>query len=250
MKKIIKVFIIFAVSIAFAQPNGKASDQGSSGDLVEFVTVDEMPIPLPKDEIEKMKKESSSIAPDGFSSIKESSVIVKGFFNSVKAAKMRVAYSDQLSVSEQLKDKPGEQPEAYKSLSELNLTFTPSTFSQGELIAVVPSGTLIDNAWTGVERFFQISGVGVVRLTEFDQAASKGKFYMLKDAVNTDVHGKQAISKVITNGNKKIEEVVWVNGKKLYTLTFGPNTSPEDGGSKSKATAPDISALSLALELL
>ena len=163
---------------------------------------------------------------------------------------MRVAYSDQLSVSEQLKDKPGEQPEAYKSLSELNLTFTPSTFSQGELIAVVPSGTLIDNAWTGVERFFQISGVGVVRLTEFDQAASKGKFYMLKDAVNTDVHGKQAISKVITNGNKKIEEVVWVNGKKLYTLTFGPNTSPEDGGSKSKATAPDISALSLALELL
>ena len=182
------------------------------------------------------------------------------FFNSVeavktrlKATKMQNAYASQLSKNAQQSKDISNNPEAYKDLSELNLSFDPSEFSEGDLIAVVPSGTLVDNAWTGVERIFQISGVGVVRLTEFDQGAANGKLYMQKDAVNTDVHGKKAISRVITDGDsQQIEDITWVSGKMMYTLTFGPDLTPEDGvrseGIKSKA-APDISALSLALEL-
>jgi hypothetical protein len=167
---------------------------------------------------------------------------------------MQNAYASQLSENAQQSKEISNKPKAYKDLSELNLTFSPSEFSEeGELFAVAPSGTIVDNAWTGVERFFKIPGVGVVRLTEFDQAAAKGKFYMLEDAVNTDVHGKQAISRIITDGDsQQIEDITWVSGKMMYILTFGPDLTPEDGvrseGIKSKA-APDISALSLALEL-
>jgi hypothetical protein len=265
MNKIIQFIIIFAASIVFAQANDMVDDQGVSDDLVEFVTADEMPVPLPKDAIKKMKKKSSSIAiaSDGFSAVGENPEEVKGFFNSVKAvktrlkaAKMQNAYASQLSKNAQQSKDISNIPEAfkaYKDLSELNLTFSPSEFSEGELIAAVPSGTIVDNAWTGVERFFKIPGVGVVRLTEFDQAAAKGMLYVLEDNVNTDVHGKKAVSRIITDGDsQQIEDITWVSGKMMYILTFGPDLTPEDGASsegiKSKA-APDISALSLALEL-
>jgi hypothetical protein len=56
MNKIIQFIIIFAASIVFAQANDMVDGQGASDDLVEFVTVDEMPIPMPKDAIKKMKK--------------------------------------------------------------------------------------------------------------------------------------------------------------------------------------------------
>ncbi len=56
MNKIIQFIIIFAASIVCVQANNMVDDQGVSDDLVEFVTADEMPIPMPKDAIKKMKK--------------------------------------------------------------------------------------------------------------------------------------------------------------------------------------------------
>jgi hypothetical protein len=56
MNKIIQFIIIFATSIVCVQANDMVDDQGVSDDLVEFVTVDEMPVPLPKDAIKKMKQ--------------------------------------------------------------------------------------------------------------------------------------------------------------------------------------------------
>lgn len=134
----------------------------------------------------------------------------------------------------------------HKDLSKLKIRFKPKALDRGTLIAAAPSGTKINDIWTGVDRFFQIQGAGSVRLSEVDLAASGGKFYMMKEAVNTRVHGKPAISRVFTDDDgHTIEEVVWVEGGKFNMLTFGPDVSP---GTKAKAAA-HITAHSLAQEL-
>jgi hypothetical protein len=69
---------------------------------------------------------------------------------------------------------------------------------------------------------------------------------MMKEAVNTKVRGKSAISRVFTDEDgQTIEEIVWVEGSKFYMLTFGPDLIP---GTKAKAAA-HITAHSLAHEL-
>lgn len=247
MKKFIKFFIIFAASNVFAQANNIVNEQRGPDDLVESVDINKMPIPLPESEIEKMQKNASAKATDGFSTIQESPEKVRSFFNSVNTAKTQIANQLPKTV-QQFKDML-HAPLAHKDLSTLNLTFKPLSFNRGELIAAAPSGTLIDNSWTGVERFFRVAGAGIMRLTEYDLGATNGKFYMQKNTVNASVNGKQAISQIFTDGdNPLIEEITWVNGKFFYALTFGPDVITT-GSVKSKAN-PNISAFSLAQELL
>jgi hypothetical protein len=137
-------------------------------------------------------------------------------------------------------------PEVHEDLSTLKVRFQPKALDRATLIAAAPHGTKIDGAWTGVERFFQIPGAGSVRLSELDLAASEGKFFMIKEAVNTRVHGNPAISRVFTDTDgQTTEEVVWVEDGKLYMLTYGPDLPP---GTKAKANG-HISAFSLVQEL-
>lgn len=69
---------------------------------------------------------------------------------------------------------------------------------------------------------------------------------MMKEAVNTRVRGKPAISRVFTDDDgQTIEEVVWVDGGKFYMLTFGPDIMP---GTNAKAAA-HVTAHTLAQEL-
>lgn len=69
---------------------------------------------------------------------------------------------------------------------------------------------------------------------------------MIKEAVNAEVRGKPAISRVFSdNEGKTVEEIVWVEGGKFYMLTFGPDVIPN---TRAKAAA-HVSALTLAQEL-
>jgi hypothetical protein len=238
MKIFISFLFIFAVSNTFAQG-------ATSGDLVEIKSMSEMPFPLPTSEVTKMQKGKITRAPDGFSSIESSPEIVNSFFGNLNRVNAQVANKPNVTLqhSDILRG-----PEAQKDLTTLKLTFQPSTFNRCKLIGAVPTGTLLNNAWTGVERFYQLEGVGTVRISEIDLGASGGKFYMLREAVNTVVNGKQAISKVFIDGNNQsVEEIVWVNGTKMHTLTYAPNI---DSASSIKRSANQaVSAFSLAQEL-
>jgi hypothetical protein len=235
MKKYIAIAIIFIGANGIAQVRGV--------DLVDFVSAEQLPAPIPKSETERIQKSIRLTASDGFSTVENSPEAVNGFFRNMTMAKGLVASSPAGS-ADQTEGMRALAPR--KDLSQIKLTFKPASFSRGKLIAAVPSGTLVGKAWTGVERFFVIDGAGEMRLTEFDMAASKGRFYMLKDAINSRVNGKSAISKIILDDKgRAIEEILWVNENRLSILTFGPDVA-KDGKTKLSS---HIGAHSISQEL-
>lgn len=245
MKRIIPLIAVCIANNVVAQAGGSPSSQAQVPDVIELVSIDRMPLPLPPGEAEKMRKSSRTIASDGFSLVEKSPEMVKGFFTHMNAAKTYIARQEMPNGQQQDKGESA-TPEVHKDLSKLKIRFKPKSLDRGALIAAAPSGTKLNDAWTGVERFFQIEGAGSVRLSEVDLGATGGKFFMIKEAVNAQVRGKPAISRVFTDDDgQSIEEVVWVEGGKFYMLTFGPNLTP---GTKAKAAA-HITAYSLAQEL-
>lgn len=228
-----------------APPGHKVSD----GRVFELISVESMPMPPPAGEIKKMRDSFKVKAADGVSHLEQAPAKVKKFFEHHKAA------AGYLAATEARKAQPGAAkmgapvPQVHKDLAELKLSFKPVRFPRATLTAVAPAGTVVNGNWTGVERFFSIPGVGLASLTELDLAATKGKFSMLKEAVNGAVNGGPAISKVFLNElGDSVEEVVWMNGNVYSQLTFGPNVVTSAHGAKTKATR-GVSGLSLAQEM-
>ena len=89
-------------------------------------------------------------------------------------------------------------PLVVKNITDLKVGFTPSTVRTGKLIGAAPQGTMVNGAWTGIERYFELAG-GYSRVSETDMAASGDMFFMNKAAINTTVSGKPAISMVYTD---------------------------------------------------
>lgn len=205
-----KLFILIAAlssSGAFAQSNDAPPAQRLPGDVVQTVTLDKMPIPLPPGEGEKMKKKSTVVASDGYSTVETAPEMVNAFKQHVLAAKTYVARQDAA------KAKTGKAdpniPDVHKDLSKLKTTFKTKALPRGRLVAASTNGTQVADTWTGVDRFFEIDGAGSVRLSENDLAASGGKFFMMQEAINSKVHGKPAISKVfLDDKGQGIEEVL------------------------------------------
>ncbi len=66
--------------------------------------------------------------------------------------------------------------------------------------------------------------------------------------MNTTVAGKPAISMVFTDDDgRRIEEVLWVNGRKLYTVTYAPPML--EGRYGVMKADPALSAIALASDL-
>jgi hypothetical protein len=239
MKKYVAFFIACAATTAFANP----TQINTGGEAVELVSADKMPLTPPKGEVEKLQKGVDSKAQDGFSKVENAPEKVKGFQLHLNAAKSALATRAQASKKPQAEAQL--LPEVYKDLSSLNLGFKAAVLNNSSLIVAAPVGTKVGKAWSGVERFLQVEG-GVVRLTEYDLAATGGKFYMAKEMVNARVNGQSAISKIFVGDNgQTIEEIVWVTGHKFHMLTFSPDLAP---GTQLKA-ASHVSALSLATQL-
>ncbi|RZI43714.1 hypothetical protein EGT07_08065 [Herbaspirillum sp. HC18] len=240
LKQIIGLLAVCVTSNVLAQNANSTKSPVDAGDVVEVVSVDQMPIPLPPGEAEKMRKNGPISPTDGFSTVEKVPGSVKGFVDHVNAVKNHLQHQGNTNENGQRT-----VPEVHKDMSTLKLAFKPANFNHGGLIAATPSGTKVKDAWTGVDRFFQIDGAGSVRLSEVDMAASGGKFFMMKEAINTRVRGKPAISKIFTDEDgQTIEEVVWVEGNKFFMLTFRPDLI---AGTKTKASY--LTAHSLAQEL-
>lgn len=253
MKNIICIGLAFASASACAQ-SLPASPQPTGNDRVQLVGPTQMPLPLPTAELQKLKasaSQSASKADDGFSNLSNEPDRVRQFFNNLEIVKGLQATPQEAENFTRMIERGKSTPTAplvVRHLADLKVGFTPAAVRTGKLIGVAPQGTIVNGAWTGVERYFQIEGGGYSRISEVDMGASDGMFYMNKAAVNTTVGGKPAISMVFTDAQgRRIEEVLWVNGPKLYTVTYAPTLQSGRHGMMKANTA--ISAFALATEL-
>lgn len=249
MKDIFCISLAVASAAAFAQSPTTLS-MPTSKDHVQLVGPAQMPLPLPKSELQKLQA-ATSRADDGISSLSNEPDRVRQFFNNLEIVEGQQASAQEAENYAQMITSGKSVPTAplvVRNLADLKVGFMPASVRTGKLIGVAPQGTIVNGAWTGVERYFQIEGGGYSRISETDMAASGGMFYMNKAAVNTTVAGKPAISVVFTDDKgRRVEEVLWVNGPKLYTVTYAPNLQPGRYGMMKANTA--VSALTLATEL-
>jgi hypothetical protein len=229
-------------TLAQSQPSATSNSFPSP---VEFVTINQMPVPVPPSELQKHKRVVDTKAEDGFSTSEMAPLVVRQFLSNVDIVTGQAGFPETFAEGA----KSGlVAPEVVHDLSKLKLGFKAATVHQGELIGATPYGTIVNEAWTGVERYYRIIGAGTMRLIESDMKVTGGKFYMLKDAINTQVAGQPAISKIFRDeGGRIIEEVLWVSEQKLHMLTFAPDMEPGRYGlTKSNFR---LSAVSLAQEL-
>jgi hypothetical protein len=249
MKKVFCVAFTVASAAAFAQaPPGLPRPTGK--DHVQLVDPGQMPLPLPTAEL--LKLQSSMVkADDGFSNTSTAPGRVRQFLNNLEIVKGQPASAREAEgFAERMISGQGTPtaPIVVKKLTDLKIGFTPANVRTGKMIGVSPQGTIVNGAWTGVERYFEIEGGGYSRISETDMAASGGMFYMNKAAVNATVAGKPAISMVFTDDQgQRIEEVLWVEGRKLYKVTYAPTLQSGRYGMMKANTA--ISAFALATEL-
>lgn len=248
MKIVISTFFAFTASTAFAQAPNAVEKIAPDGDFVKMVGVEDLPIPPPKVVMDRMRRTAGAKADDGVSTIENYPEIVRQFYNNVDFAKsLAVAPPEQVQTGSGASTM-ARGPIVYKDISALKLGFEPAVVSKGELIAASPQGTLVGDTWTGMERFYRVEGIGHIRLSENDMKLSGGMFYMLKSQVNTSVGGKPAIAKIFTDDDGRVvEEILWVSGSKLYTLTYGPDMV--NGRTGKAKTNVHVSAISLAQEL-
>lgn len=254
MKMIICAAAAFACVSAFSQaPQAMPGPAKGSVDRVLLVGPNQMPLPPPPPpaELRNMQNLPVMKAEDGVSTIVKAPERVRQFMNELEVVKGRQSSAAEATAfAETLKSGTATPtaPVVVNSLGDLKLGFSASAVRSGKLIGAAPQGTMVNGAWTGVERYFRIDGGGYSRVSETDLAASGGMFYMNKSAVNTTVAGKPAISMVFTDDQgKRIEEVLWVVGGKLYKVTYAPDQQAgRDGMMKTNGA---ISALSLATEL-
>lgn len=252
MKKLFCTAATFACASAFAQaPQPMPGPAKGSTDRVLLVGASQMPLPPPAAELRKMQNMSTMKAEDGFSTVDKSPEHVRQFMNDLELVKRTQSNAeDATAFVEALKSgkAPPTAPVIVKSLGDLKLGFSTAAVRSGRLIGVAPQGTVLNGKWTGVERYFHIEGGGYSRVSETDLAASGGMFYMNKAAVNTSVDGKPAISVVMTDElGHRVEEILWVSGRKLYKVTYAPDQQPGRYGKMKSNLA--VSAVSLALEL-
>jgi hypothetical protein len=190
-------------------------------------------------------------ADDGFSNTSIAPDRVRQFFNNLEIVKGQTTSAREAEGFAEMMISGKGMPTApivVNKLTDLKIGFVPANVRTGRLIGASPQGTIVNGAWTGVERYFEIEGGGYSRISETDMAASGGMFYMNKTAVNATVAGKPAISMVFTDDQgRRIEEVLWVEGRKLYVVTYAPTLQSGRYGMMKANTA--ISAFALATEL-
>lgn len=250
MKNLICAAATLAYSSAFAQaPQAMPGPAKGSADRVLLVGADQMPLPPPAG-LRSMQNMSMR-AEDGFSTVDKSPEQVRQFMDDLELVKRhQSSAAEATAFAEALKSGKAipTAPVVVTSLGDLKLGLSPATVRSGKLIGAAPQGTIVNGKWTGVERYFHIEGGGYSRVSETDMAASGGMFYMNKAAVNTTMGGKPAISVVLTDEQgQRVEEVLWVNGGKLYKVTYAPDQQTGRYGKMKMNSA--ISAVSLATEL-
>lgn len=180
----------------------------------QAVPANQLPLGLPVSEMEKIKETGGQ-----YTTIENMPEKIQNFhanYNAAKNALLAKRNNTNVQAS-------STQQAVYQTVAAIKLAFKAAHIPNATLHYVIPAGTQVNGQWTGVERFFEIAGIGQAKLLEYDLSANKGKFYMLKSAINTRVNGNEAIARVFSDQNgQTLDEVVWVSGSKFYMLSLLP----------------------------
>ena len=117
-------------------------------------------------------------------------------------------------------------PRTHRSASELRqrLPQPPSTLEgsllgPAELIGMEPNGKLEGGQSSGLSRFYQLQGVGIVEFSENNFVAAGTQIEVIAEAQNTRVNGAPAhIGKTVDGDGRTRVELAWTGGSKTYSL--------------------------------
>jgi len=77
--------------------------------------------------------------------------------------------------------------------------------------------------WTGLARYFDVPGAGLMMLQEIDFAASRASLTLINELVNADVNGAPAIAKTAkTPTGRTLVSVGWMTDRMSYSLMWEP----------------------------
>ncbi|HEL4258768.1 hypothetical protein JY409_10195 [Stenotrophomonas maltophilia] len=117
-------------------------------------------------------------------------------------------------------------PRRYRSASELRqrLPQPPSSLEASllgpaELIGMESSGVLDGSRSSGLSRFFQLEGVGIVEFSENNFLAAGTHIEVIAEAQNTTVKGALAhLKKSVDSAGRTRVELVWTGDSKTFSL--------------------------------
>ena len=94
-----------------------------------------------------------------------------------------------------------------------------SVLGPAELIGMEPSGALEGGRSSGLSRFFQLEGVGVVEFSENNFVAAGTHIEVIAEAQNTTVKGAPAhVKKSADSAGRTRVELAWTGDSKTYSL--------------------------------
>jgi hypothetical protein len=132
---------------------------------------------------------------------------------------------------------PGEKfvGKRYTSLTEIRprlfadpITIDHTPLATARFIEAGTAGGIQDGLWTGIARYFDVPGVGLVMLEELDYAVTKASVTMIEELINTDVNGHPATAKTAhTTDGRVLVSVGWMTDRMSYSLLLEP-AKPDD----------------------
>ncbi len=82
-----------------------------------------------------------------------------------------------------------------------------------------PSGRLDGGTSSGLSRFYQLEGVGIVEFSENNFLAAGMQIEVIAEAQNTEVNGKPAnLGKAVDGAGRTRVELAWTGDSKTYSL--------------------------------
>jgi hypothetical protein len=123
----------------------------------------------------------------------------------------------------------------YTSLAEIRprlfadpIAIDRTPLATARFIEAGTAGGVENGLWTGVARYFDVPGVGVLMLEELDYAVAKASVTMIEEWINTDVNGHPAIAKTAhTADGRVLVSVGWMTDRMSYSLLLEP-AKPDD----------------------
>ena len=118
----------------------------------------------------------------------------------------------------------------YRSLAEISprLRYVPISLSgtrleSATMIEATTAGGVMDGKWTGVTRSWEVVGLGFVQLDESEYRETGGSITLVKEWVNSDVHGHPATVKTKRSADgTTLVTVGWVTDRTVYRLDLQP----------------------------
>jgi len=123
----------------------------------------------------------------------------------------------------------------YASLAEIRprlfadpIGIDRTPLASARFIEAGTAGGVENGLWTGIARYFDAPGIGLVMLEELDYGVTKASVTMVEEWINADVNGHPAIAKTArTTDGRVLVSVGWMTDHMSYSLLLEP-VNPDD----------------------